>query len=94
MQIVAPAAEYLACTHASHAALPDAALYVPATQAVHGPPFGPVNPTLQVQEVSELLPLGDVLDAGQALHASVPVVFLYFPATHVAHDVADRSDRY
>ena len=94
MQIVGPATEYLASTHASQAALPVTALYVPATQAVHGPPFGPVNPTLQVQEVSELLPLGDVLDAGQAVHASVPVVALYLAATHVAHDVADRSDRY
>lgn len=33
----------------SHSALPDAVLYLPETHAVHGPPFGPVYPGLQVQ---------------------------------------------
>jgi hypothetical protein len=33
----------------SHAAVPDAVLYVLMVHAVHGPPFDPVYPALQVQ---------------------------------------------
>jgi hypothetical protein len=94
VQIVAPAAENLPCTHASQAALPDTALNVPAKHSVHGPPSGPVYAALQVQLERAVLPVGEELEAGQVVHASVPVVVLYFPASHATHDVADRSGRY
>jgi hypothetical protein len=86
--------EYLPAAQSVHGTLPVVVLYFPATQAIHEPASGPVNPALQVRLERALLPAGDVLSAGQSMHASVPVVALYLAATHVAHDVADRSDRY
>ena len=53
--------------------------------AAHGPPFGPVNPMLQVQLVKAALPAGEVELDGQALHRPDPVIVLYFPATHATH---------
>ena len=44
---LAPAAEYAPAEQSVHAALPLVVLNFPATQAVHGPPVGPVKPALQ-----------------------------------------------
>ena len=49
-----------------HAALPVAVLKVPATHAEHGPPLGPVYPALQIQAVTTVLEIGDVVFAGHA----------------------------
>jgi hypothetical protein len=38
--------EYVSTLQLVQLALPVVFLYFPATHAVHGPPFGPVNPTL------------------------------------------------
>ena len=42
-----------------HDPAPDTALYVPATHAVHVPPFGPVKPTLHAQSEEASLPAGE-----------------------------------
>jgi hypothetical protein len=43
--------EYFPVTQFVHAAVPVSGLYVPATHCVHGPPFDPDAPALQVQLV-------------------------------------------
>ena len=75
------------------AADPVDALYFPDTHAEHGPPFGPVDPALQVQLVKAALPAGEVELVGQAVHdASVvcPVAVPYLPAQH-RHGSVDTS---
>ena len=42
-----------------HDPAPDTALYVPATHAVHVPPFGPVKPALHAQSEEASLPAGE-----------------------------------
>ena len=51
-------------------------LNVPARQAVHGAPSGPVYPSLQTHAVSEILVDGDVESSGQSEHGEEPLVFL------------------
>jgi hypothetical protein len=50
------------------AADPVDVLYFPATHAAHGPPFGPVDPALQVQLVKAALPAGELELVGQVVH--------------------------
>ena len=73
---------------------------------MHGPPFGPVKPTLQVQAVRAELEAGEFVLSGQRrhdprstdeyvpdaqdVHAAEPVVFLYFPAAHALHGLPLR----
>ena len=57
--------------HVVHAADPVDALYLPASHAVHGPPFGPVAPAMQVQFVKAALPAGELEIDGQALHVEL-----------------------
>jgi hypothetical protein len=62
---------------------PVAILYLPAAQAVHTPPFGPVKPTLHVQAASAELEIGElelVGHARQAVATVAPVVVKYVPA--------------
>ena len=60
LSVAAPVVvRYLPAPHATHEVSPVTILYFPATQAVHGPPFDPVNPGLQRQLIWTLLPLGD-----------------------------------
>ncbi len=73
-----------------HAVLPLVVLYFPATQAVHGPPLGPVNPALQAvptQAATDELPLGEVEPAGHVIHALAPVSE-YDPARQFVQTVA------
>jgi hypothetical protein len=75
--------EYVPARQFVHTALPVAILYVPATQAVHGPPFGPVKPTLHVQAARAALEIGEYELAGHARHvaeAEAPVAVEYVPA--------------
>ena len=49
----------------------------------HGPPFGPVDPVLQVQLVKAALPAGELEFDGQTLHvelAAAPTAAEYVPA--------------
>ena len=84
--IVAPTVvEYVAAAQSVHTALPVAILYLPATQAVHEPPFGPVKPMLHVQAARAELEIGELELVGHAVHVAVPFVLLYFPATQAEH---------
>jgi len=48
--LVAPTVvEYWPSKHTAQLAFPDRILYFPALHAMHGPPFAPVNPALQMQ---------------------------------------------
>jgi len=51
-----------------HAALPLLVLYFPATQPLHGPPFGPEKPAQHVQAAAAELPLGELEYAVQGIH--------------------------
>jgi len=58
-------------------------LYFPGTQAVHGPPSGPVKPLLQVQLASAELEIGELELAGhprQVVAIVAPTVVEYVPA--------------
>ena len=81
----APLAEYVFAAHTSHAAVPDAFLNLPASHAGHGPPFGPVYPALQEQDVTIMLPADEFEFAAQPVHAALPFVGLYVPDGHIAH---------
>ena len=80
-----PLAEYVFAAHTSHAAVPDAFLNLPASHAGHGPPFGPVYPTLQEQDVTIMLPADEFEFAGHNVHAALPFVGLYVPTAHMLH---------
>ncbi len=54
--------------HSAHAALPVCTLNDPGKQAVHVPPFAPVNPALQVQEAISVLETGAFEFKGHAEH--------------------------
>jgi hypothetical protein len=57
-------------------------LYFPATHATHGPPSGPVYPTLHGQR---LAPGTESEFGGHAGQADAFRQFLYFPASHATH---------
>jgi len=63
-------------------------LYFPATQAVHGPPFGPVNPALQAVDTQAVAPLGEVEPAGHVMHALAPAAGAYAPTRQFVQTVA------
>ena len=50
---------------------PFSSLYFPATHAAHGPPFGPVNPVLQMQLVKAVLPESAKVFDGQSMHVEI-----------------------
>ena len=65
--------------------LPVAALYLPAAQAVQGPPFGPVVPASQVQSSRLPLPAGELDATGhdvQKFEAFAPIFVLKVPGGH------------
>ena len=70
--IQAPAAvapvvsRYVPAEQSEHTAEPLTVLYLPATQAVHVPPFAPVYPILQAHAAPAELELGAFVFAGQA----------------------------
>ena len=81
LNVVAPEIfEYVFMAQGSHEAEPLELLYVPATQLVHDPPFGPLDPTLHVQLLRASLPGGDLDWEGQfehVLNVVAPEVFEY-----------------
>ena len=64
------------------AAEPVLFLYIDAAHAAHGPPSGPVFPTLHRQPAERVLPLAEEAFAGQLVQAVEPVVSLYIDAAH------------
>ncbi len=57
--------EYVPATQSEQVAVPVDSLYFPATHAVHGPPFVPIDPALHVQFA---LPTDELEFNGQSLH--------------------------
>ena len=71
-----------------HTALPVLILYLPAMQAVHVPPSGPVCPILHVQAVRAGLALGELELLGhvrQVAASVAPTVVEYFAAAQSLH---------
>jgi hypothetical protein len=64
---------YLPAPQSVHATAPVTTLYFPVEQAVQGPPFAPVNPTLQIQATEATLPPGDTESDGQLVQVPTPV---------------------
>ncbi len=56
--------------------------------AVQGPPLGPVDPELQVQVVTEVLPGGEFELEGHARQLDCPVSIPYLPVSQAVHDVS------
>ena len=86
--VAASVAEYEPDPQSVHAAEPVEALYVPAAQAIHGPPLGPVYPALQsatIHAALDVLPTGEVVPAGHVVHDALPLEVLYVPAAHAVH---------
>jgi hypothetical protein len=80
-----PIGELAPAGHAVHNTLPCVGLYVPVSQAVHGPPFDPVNPRLHVQSTDRKDPVADVqLLAGQVVHTGFPST-QYVPCAQTVH---------
>jgi hypothetical protein len=72
MQAALPAGEYVPAPQFVQVAVPVNVLYFPARHGSHGPPFGPVDPALQVQLVplTELRRAGELEFVGQSVHLS------------------------
>ena len=71
-----------------HAKEPVVFLYLPATHAVHVPPFGPVKPMLHVQAARAELAIGELELVGQArqvVATVAPTVVEYLPAPQLVH---------
>ena len=65
--------------------MPFVSLYLPGTHATHGPPSGPVYPTLHGQR---LVPATESEFGGQRGQADEFRQFLYLPASHATHGPA------
>ena len=78
--------EYVPIEQFVQYALPFVVLYVPAGQATHGPPFGPVYPVLHRQFVMSPLRSGAAEFAGHTVHFAL-ACGAYSPAAHIAHVV-------
>ena len=72
MSVALGVVEYLPLAHSVHAALPVAALCLPASHAEHEPPLGPVQPALQVHKFVAA-PVPGVLELDeQPVHDACP----------------------
>jgi hypothetical protein len=89
--VAAVVIEYVPAAQLVHTALPVVVLKVPATQATHGPPPGPVYPTLQMQDVTAGLEMGALEFAGhakQVVRFHAPSVVEYVVTGHARQVVA------
>ena len=67
-----------------HAADPGTLLNVSDSQIVQLPPSGPVNPSLQMQVLNAMEPLGDCEFNGQPVQLADPVTLLYVFSSQMA----------
>jgi hypothetical protein len=72
VQKLRPGNESLPNAHGVHALLPFKALNLPAAQATHGPPSGPVKPASQMQFMMEPLRSGAAEFTGHILQSGLP----------------------
>ena len=78
-----------------HVALPVSFLNFPASQAVHGPPSGPLVPAPHLNEQSEILVLASGefgRSSGQDEQFADPGASLYVPMLHALHLPGDESE--
>ena len=68
-----------------HANPPAKSLYVPAAQAVHARPAGPVYPRSHMHSSSMVLPSAETVPLGQDVQGAGPGSDLYFPIPHIVH---------
>ncbi len=83
MQTTEPSELYVPAPQSLQTADPVDALYFPATHAVHVPPSGPDDPTLQVQEAKDDPPADELEFGGHARHVDDdedPTIEEYVPA--------------
>jgi hypothetical protein len=74
LAIIAPVVvRYFPAAQGVQAWFPCISLYFPSSHAIHVPPFGPVNPRLQIQVTNSILPPGDTEPDGQFVHVPTPV---------------------
>ena len=64
-----------------HAALPFALLYLPATHKAHVPPFGPLEPVLQIQFAIDIELTSENDRVGHVVQ-EIEAAPAYVPATH------------
>ena len=86
--VAAAVPEYVPAPQFSHTTLPLAILYVPATQAEHGPPSGPVYPALHVHAAIAVLTLGEFEFTGHVTQVAATVAAAvpeYVPAPQFSH---------
>jgi hypothetical protein len=88
--VAAVVVKYVPAEQLVHSTLPVTALYFPATHAAHGPPLGPVYPTLHVQFVDTVQLLHEAPElVGHASQLVVrPVVLENSPALQMVHAAA------
>jgi ABC-type cobalt transport system substrate-binding protein len=88
-EVVAPTVgRYVPAEQLKHPIEPLTSLYFPATQAVHVPPFTPVNPALHVQAAITELDASELEFAGQDTHtaeAVAPTATEYKPTAQSVH---------
>ena len=94
MHVVAPTdVEYVPTSQSLQIALPLNILYLPAGHSVHVPPFGPVNPGLQVQLDIVVHPLHDAPELTGQLpeHTVADVDNWNLPASQLLHGIFDTT---
>ena len=74
--VAATTAEYVPPAHSTHTPDPFTALCLPAPQASHGPPSGPVYPALHRHICLLVLWAGDMVFSGHVKHRSDVVAAL------------------
>ena len=84
----APTGQKAAGPQSAQAALPCEALYLPSSQAAHGPPAAPVKPGSHVQSMSASLAKPPLELAVQRSHAVAAATWLKNLPLHAAHGSA------
>jgi len=85
VRLLLPASETESAGHGAQAAGLTSVLKLPATHAVHAPPFVPEYPMLQRQAVLTALLSGDCADGGHATQPALPEQALNVSAAHAVH---------
>ena len=79
---VLPSGEMESLGQLEQEAEPEALLYVPAVQLVHGPPSGPLEPALHLHALLLALPEGELALSGHEVQTVAPDWSVYVPVRH------------
>ena len=91
-QVAMPCTAHVSAEQLLHGALPATDLYLPARQALHAPPSGPVYAALHVQALIDALCPYAFVFAGHCKHAVAPYTCTYFPSLQFVHAVAAAAE--